>query len=246
MSKKLLPCGKEDCSGCKVCKYDLPLDAPLERLKLKEMKDFGIVPLENNPATAQLILPGCKKLPPMGEGIQLSLPFNKIEEPLRYCNSCPFFSKVEKLNKQNFNTRCTAETPRPGGAYRVIKLNVYPDEKVEKPFWCPTLKEKILNSPTNAKTVPLLPVRAKGDVYKEDEEYKRKKEIWMGMSGITSWDEIKVGSKYHMPPALKRGRMDIEVMTKYCGSMEAMNLRTNEKVWLYRQDEEYKFLSELK
>ena len=244
MSKKLLPCGKEDCSGCKVCKYDLPLDAPLEHLKTKKMKDFGIVPLANNPATAQIILPGSKTLPPMGQGTQLSLPFRNIEEPMRYCNSCPFFLKVEKLNKHNFNTRCTAETPRPGGAYRVVKLNVYPDENVEKPFWCPTLKNKILNSKPETKVIPIHTARE--NRYNYDEEQKRKKDIWMGMSGIISWDEIKVDGKYHLPPTLKRGRMDIEVKTKYCGSMEAVNLKTNEKVWFYRQDEEYKFLSELK
>ena len=49
-----------------------------------------------------------------------------------------------------------------------------------------------------------------------------------------------------MPPMFKKGRMDLYIANKYCDSLMAYKNGTNERVWLYKQDEEYKFLSEIK
>ena len=215
------------------------------------MKDrlpmIGLVPVENNPSTAQLILPGMKRQPPFGtEPVQLSLPFKGDVKASAFCNECEYFMKVQKPNKNNFNTRCTAETPRPGGAFRVVKLNVYPEEKVQKPFWCPLIKqcvERDLKKGLNIMGLPALPSATK---YNIDVGAQRKREIWLGMSGITSWDDITVGQAYHMPPTFRRGRMNILIKNKYKESLEAENLATNNIIWLYKQEEEYKFLSEIK
>ena len=56
---------------------------------------------------------------------------------------------------------------------------------------------------------------------------------------------IKLGKRYHMPPMFKKGRMDLYIANKYCDSLMAYKNGTNERVWLYKQDEEYKFLSEI-
>lgn len=210
---------------------------------------IGLIPVNNNPSTAQLILLGKPQVstPPRGsEPIQLSLPFKGDVKASAFCNDCEYFIKVKKPNKNNFNTRCTAETPRPGGSFRVVKLNVYPNEKVQKPFWCPLIKQCVdrdIQSGFNGLNLPALPSKSSCHV---DVGAQRRRDIWLGMSGITAWDDIVVGKAYHMPPTFRRGRMNILIKSKYKESLEAENLDTNNIVWLYKQEEEYKFLSEIK
>ena len=248
---ELAPCGKKDCTGCKTCKYDISLDVLFKKTQNRNMKNFGLVPMLGNPSTAQLILPGVKGgLPPLADNdTQLALPFNENvgkKNQLLYCNGCEHFLRLLRPNKESFNTRCSAEKPINGCSYRVIKLNVYPDEKVKKPFWCPIIKNSIING----LSVPKATNSAMSDEQqknwnriKEETLYKEK---WLAIGGITSWDDIKIGEKYHLPPTFKKNRIDFEVKQKYINSIQCVNLKTNEQLWLYKNDEEYKFLSVIK
>ena len=83
------------------------------------------------------------------------------------------------------------------------------------------------------------------DAWTKSKEERIKKEKWLSLPGITSWADIKMGKTYHMPPMLKKGRMDLYIVTKYCDSLMAYKNGTNERVWLYKQDEEFKYLSEI-
>lgn len=244
-----LPCGLDDCTKCEACKYDLPLDAIFRHNQEKQMKNFGIVPMAGNPATAQLIIPGMKgkELKPFGsEPTQLTLPF-KDDNKDQYCNGCEFLSRVARPGQQTHNCRCLAVTEIPGG--RIIKLKVWPEEKIKKQFWCPIIKREIMGGGRPL----ILPNKVESAL--SDEQLERWKNIkektaikekWLAMPGVTSWDEIKIGKTYHMPPMLKRGRMEIYIANKYCDSLMAYRKGTNARVWLYKQDEDYKFLSEVK
>lgn len=251
-----MPCGKTDCSGCLTCKYDLPIGTPLKNIN-SNMKNFGIVQMDSNPSTSQLILPH-KRLEPLESGRQLALPFKPQTEDSKiseYCNECPHFMKTQRGEKSTFNARCTAMPPVCPGSYKVIKLSVYPQQKVHKPFWCPIVKNSITNSLSGATKIGdiIMPKENKSALsdtqlkeWERIREEKRRKDIWLGMSGITSWEEIKMGHVYHMPPTLKKNRMDIKIRTKYQSSIEATNIKNNERLWLYKIDEEYKFLTEIK
>ena len=256
---ELAPCGKKDCSECEGCIFDLPLDTPLKINAKDKMKNFGLVPVADNPATAQLIIPGIRNIQP-NVGTQLSLPFKESNQTKKdaYCNNCEHFVALQRPNKNTFNTRCSAESPRPGGAYRVIKLNVYPEEKVRKPFWCPILKKLIIGADTNEKhiTVGGKAVYPSGngsamsdeqlDNWNRIRHEQAMKEKWLAMSGLTAWDDIEIFKVYHMPPTIKKGRMDIRVKTKYINSMQCEDVKTGRTIWLYKDDEEYKFLSPVK
>ena len=257
-----MPCGKKNCIGCKSCKYDLPLDAPLLKMRTKEMEKFGIMPVGDNPATAQIIIPGATTrhhIAPMGVGTQLTIPFKGeavSSNESQYCNECPHFMKIQRPNKSSYNTRCGAETPRPGGSERVIKLNVYEYEKVKKPFWCPMVKKSLTDSLNDGIKIggrTVFPARKTSAMSEEQinawnisKNERLLKEKWLSAPGLTSWAELKVGRTYHLPPTSKKARMDVEIKQKYVGSIQAINLKTNENVWFYKDDEEYKYMSLIK
>lgn len=242
------PCGRDDCTKCEACIYDLSLDAVFNKKNKTNMKDFGIVPMVGNPATAQIVFSGgrCLNTPkPFGtEPVQLSLPFADEDKKELYCNGCEFLSRVTRPGKTAHNCRCLYDNTVPNG--KIIKLNVYPEEKLKKPFWCPLIKSKILGE----KPKLVIPARkqsamsdAQLEAWNKSREERLEREKWLAMPGITSWAEIKQGKTYHMPPMQKRGRMDITISKKYCDSIMAFKKGTSERVWLYKQDEEYKFLS---
>jgi hypothetical protein len=239
------PCGLDDCSKCEVCKYDLPLDAIFKHNIDNKMKNFGIVPMAGNPSTAQLIIPKSETKPFCPEGpVQLHLPF-KDDKKNSYCNNCEFLIKIDRPGQQTCNCKCAAEKSIPGG--KILKLKVYPEEKIKKPFWCPIIKSEITGNGsfvckkenTSAMSDSQL------DAWTKSKEERIKKEKWLSLPGITSWADIKMGRTYHMPPMLKKGRMDLYIVTKYCDSLMAYKKGTNERVWLYKQDEEFKYLSEI-
>lgn len=254
-----MPCGKKDCTGCEGCKYDLPLETPLLKMKTMDLGKFGIMPVGDNPATAQIIIPGAAtrhQVAPFGTATQLSLPFkgeNESPNESPYCNECPCFLKIQKPNKSTCNTRCSAETSRPGGSEKVVKLNVYPDEKVKKPFWCPLVKSAITRSFTNGVKIggrTVYPARNQSALSDEQlqswnrSKYEREcKEKWLAAPGLTSWAELSVGRVYHLPPTLKKNRMDVVIKQKYVGSIQAENIKTKDNVWFYKDDEEYKYMS---
>jgi hypothetical protein len=211
------------------------------------MKDFGIVPMVGNPATAQIIFHGGRNLntqKPFGaEPVQLSLPFADDKKEL-YCNGCEYLSRIARPGKTSHNCRCLCDDSIPNG--KIIKLCVYPEEKLKKPYWCPLIKCKILGE----KPKLLIPARKESamsesqlESWNKSREERLKREKWLSMPGITSWAEIQQGKTYHMPPMYKKGRMDIKISKKYCDSIMAFKKGTNDRVWLYKQDEEYKFLS---
>lgn len=258
----MLPCGKEDCSGCEYCKYDLPLDTPLKNIN--DMRNYGLMSVGDNPSTTQLIIPGAATrhhLLPVDESpsapLQLQLPFNDESMDKLYCNNCSCFLKVQRPNKTTFNTRCTADTSRPGGNERVIKLNVYHDEKVKKPFWCPCIKDGIINSigkdgvKIGPKTIYLDNVNKKSSLSANEPsemfaEVKRKRELkdkWRNAPGLMAWGDIKVNATYHLPPTLDKNRMTLKIDNKYLTSIRAINIATNQPIWLYKDDEEYKYMS---
>lgn len=244
------PCGLDDCSKCESCKYDLPLDAIFRNNIKKDMKNFGIVPMAGNPATAQIIIPGMQgqELKPFGsEPVQLSIPFGDDKKKDLYCNGCEFLSRVARPGQATHNCKCLADQNTPGG--KIIKLKVYPEEKIKRQFWCPILKNKILGGDGKI----FLPARkpsAMSDeqlsAWEKSKQERLEREKWLAMPGLTSWADIKPGRKYHMPPMHKKGRMDLRIATKYCDSLMAYKNGTNERVWLYKQDEEYKFMSEIR
>jgi len=241
------PCGRDDCTKCEACIYDLSLDAVFNKKKNNNMKDFGIVPMVGNPATAQIIFHGGRNLntqKPFGaEPAQLSLLFADAKKEL-YCNGCEYLSRIARPGKASHNCRCLCDDSIPNG--KIIKLCVYPEEKLRKPYWCPLIKCKILGE----KPKLLIPARKENamsesqlESWNKSREERLKREKWLSMPGITSWAEIQQGKTYHMPPMQKRGRMDITISKKYCDSIMAFKKGTNDRVWLYKQDEEYKFLS---
>ena len=257
-----MPCGKKDCTGCEGCKYDLPLETPLLKMKTIDLGNFGIMPVGDNPSTAQIIIPGAAtrhQVAPFGTATQLTLPFKGEDESPKespYCNECEHFLKIQRPNKASFNTRCSAETPRPGGSERVVKLNVYQDEKVKKPFWCPLIRESLAKSVGDGIKIggrTVYPAR-KSSAMSEDQlkawnrsKYEREcKEKWLAAPGLTSWAELSVGRVYHLPPTLKKNRMDVVIKQKHIGSIQAVNIKTKENVWFYKDDEEYKYMSLVK
>jgi len=223
------------------------------------IQNLGIVPVGDNPSTAQLIIPGATMMHsvlPFNSPTQLSIPFKDDSESVNdspHCNGCEFFMKIQRPNKSSYNTRCAAETTRPGGSERVIKLNVYDDEKVKKPFWCPCIKESIGKSFGDGVKIggrTIYPARKQSAM--SDEQLKawnraknerETKEKWLSAPGLTSWNDLKVGNVYHLPPSLKKNRMDIKIKQKYVGSILAVNIKTNDNIWFYKDDEEYKFMS---
>lgn len=196
------------------------------------MKKFDIIPVGSNPSTAQIIIPGLKGMHSIAAPLKTPedvAPEKKCGE--KFCNECMFFLKIRRPNKESYNTRCSAENPRPGGAYKVVKLNVFEDEKVLKPFWCPLEKNNVIGD---------LLDKPKADA----DSYERRK-LWLAAPGITAWSDIKVGEKYHLPPTFKNGRKNLLVKAKYANSMQCDDIDTQKKVWLYKDDEDYKFLSPL-
>jgi hypothetical protein len=228
-------------------------------MKTIDLGNFGIMPVGDNPATAQIIIPGAAtrhQVAPFGTATQLSLPFkgeNESPNESPYCNECPCFLKIQKPNKSTCNTRCSAETSRPGGSEKVVKLNVYPNEKVKKPFWCPLVKSAITRSFTDGVKIggrTVYPTRNQSALSDEQlqswnrSKYEREcKEKWLAAPGLTSWAELSVGRVYHLPPTLKKNRMDVVIKQKYVGSIQAENIKTKDNVWFYKDDEEYKYMS---
>lgn len=261
-----MPCGREDCTECKTCEFDQPLDTPLLKLKnKKEMTRFGIVPFGDNPSTAQIVIPSVKRqcgpfMIKNEEPVQLGLQFkdNIKDKKDLCCNKCEHFVRIAKPGKNRFNTRCSADTDRPGGAYKVIKLNVFPDENVKKPFWCPIIKNAITNSfnpnggiRVNGKTVyPSSNNTAMSDEqlaqWNKSKAEKERKEKWLAMSGLTAWKDIKLGKIYHLPPTVKKKRMDLIVKSVNINSIYCEDIKTGNNVWLYKDDEEYKFMFPVK
>ena len=214
------------------------------------MKNFGIVPVADNPATAQIIIPGIRGnvgLKPFGtEPVQLSLPFKENKRD-SLCNDCEYLTRITRPCHSTCNCKCSAETNIVGG--KIIKLKVYPEEKIEKPYWCPIIKNKILNAGKGSLFIPDNKTAMSDkqlESWEKSKREKEEKEKWQSLPGITSWADIKLGKRYHMPPMFKKGRMNLYIANKYCDSLMAYKNGTNERVWLYKQDEEYKFLSEIK
>lgn len=230
------PCGLDDCSKCEVCKYDLPLDAIFKHNMKKEMNNFGIVPMNNNPSTAQIIIPGLKD---KTEPVQLMLPFSNDKED-SYCNGCEFLHRIPRPGQSTHNCRCILDDGIPGG--RIVRLKVYPEEKIKKPFWCPIIKKAIIGDEKRSSAMS----PSQLDSWNKSKEERLKREKWLSLPGITSWNDIKPGRTYHMPPMLKKGRMDLYIVNKYCDSLMAYKKGTNDRVWLYKQEEEYKYMSEIK
>ena len=246
------PCGLDDCTKCEVCKYDLPLDVILSNISKNKMKEFGIVPIPGNPSTAQIIFPGKRlnEAKPFGtDSMQLSLPFEEDKKFDSLCNGCEFLSRVARPGTTNtHNCRCIAVDDVVNG--KVIRLKVYPGEKIKKPYWCPIIKDKILNG-GNAANGLILPAKvnntAMSDKQLEDwnksKNRRLQKEKWLSLPGITSWADIRTGKCYHMPPMFEKGRMDLYIANKYCDSIMAYQKGTNKRIWIYKQDEEYKYFS---
>lgn len=213
------------------------------------MKTFGIVPMEGNPATAQIIIPGVgRETKPFGTApVQLSLQFQDDNKKDLYCNGCEFLSRIARPNQSTHNCRCSADDNVQNG--KVIQLKVYPGEKIKKPYWCPIIKKNILNAGNSSLYIPEHRTTAMSDrqleSWNKSKEERLAKEKWLSIPGTTSWADIKLGKHYHMPPMLKKGRMDLYIVNKYCDSLMAYKNGTKDRVWLYKQDEEYKFLSEI-
>ena len=145
------------------------------------------------------------------------------------CNNCPHLIKVEKPNKGAYAAKCATAERVIDCSYRIIKINVYPDENIDRPWWCPKIKSPHYS--TNAGS------------QKNDEEIKEK---WLSMRGITAWGDIKEGHIYHVPPFFRRKRLDIKVERTYPNSIKGINVLDRTNVWLYKDDEEYKFMSLIK
>jgi hypothetical protein len=242
-----------DCSKCEVCKHDLPLDVIINRQVKSKMKNFGIVPMAGNPSTAQIIIPGMRREKPFGEAVELKIPFvetaTKKNSDL-YCNGCEFLSRIARPNKETHNCRCKADNLGIMGGGRVIQLNCYTGEKIKKPFWCPVLKEKIMSSTPPTKPQLILPARKDSMLSPEQqEEWKKSRERvaqlekWKSIRGLCSWNDIKVGGDYHLPPTPSKGRMNLHVATKYMDSMMCYVNGTQARVWIYKNSEDYKFMS---
>jgi len=259
----LMPCGKKDCTECESCKYDIPLDTLLNNKIDKKMPKFGLVPVGENPSTSQIIIPGAAMrhhVAPFDSPTQLALPFKgsqELPENSPFCNGCEYLMKVQKPNKNAFATRCTAETGRPGGVNKVIKLNTYPDEKLKKPFWCPIIKNAITNPKNDGLRIGnriIFPLKQHSSAMSDEQlerwnksKYEKElKDKWRSAPGITSWGEIKLDCLYHLPPTLEKNRMTLKILRKYVGSIQALDVDKNKNVWLYKEDEEYKYLSLVK
>ena len=255
----LMPCGRKDCTECESCEYDIPLETLLNNEIDKKMPKFGLIPVGENPSTSQIIIPGAAMrhhVAPFDSPTQLAPPLKSSQEQPSnspYCNGCEFLLKVQKPNKNAFATRCSAETGRPGGVNKVIKLNTYPDEKLKKPFWCPIIKNAITNSVSEGIKIggtTVFPKQRSSAMSEEQlrswnaSKYERElKEKWLSAPGITSWAEIKIDCLYHLPPTMKKNRMNLKILRKYMGSIQAWDIDREKNVWLYKEDEEYKYLS---
>lgn len=213
------------------------------------MKNFGILPIDTNPSTSQIIIPGAAsrhQIIPFRDFKQLELPFEDdsnedIKSP--YCNSCKHLIREQRQGKFSFNTKCGIKTARSGNVDKIIKLGAYQDEKIKKPFWCPLIVEGMGNT-------TVYPAKKKSAMSDEQLTYwerakleKETKEKWLAIPGIIGWDDIKINNTYHLPPTFNKKRMKIRIKQKYVGSIQAENVKTGENVWLYKSDEEYKFMS---
>ena len=259
-------CDLGECSKCESCIYDMPLDTPLKKLKVDSMLnkniDYGLLPLQDNPSTAQIVILNGKRqeMPPVGSEEIPLLCSPKENVASKYCNGCEHIIYTVRPGQQTKNCRCKASRTATG-VDRILRLKVYEGEKIEKPFWCPVGHEMVrknlglepLSKPQTQRLA--LPARVEkpssalsDKQRKEWEESKarnKKRELWLAAPGIMAWDDIKPGLTYHLPPTLKRGRADIIVYTKYPGTIFGRDIKTKDNVWLYREDEDYKFLSEI-
>jgi len=210
------------------------------------MRDFNLLPVDGNPTTARIVFMNnnCHSLPPVGIQNQLLLPTCiGTDKAINYCNGCEHLIYVERPGQQTYNCKCKAARTI-NNTDRIIKLKVYTMEKVQKPFWCPVgnaaVRKELGLSPDK---LALSDDQAKK--WQEAKDRARRKEKWCAAPGITSWSDISVGKRYHLPPSIKHGRADIMIETKYVGSISARNIKTDKYVWLYKEDEDYKYMSEI-
>lgn len=190
-------------------------------------------------------------LPPLDSGeipgpskTLMLLPVIKDKKVPEHCNDCD--ECVSKCYNGLLDYYCNiSEITK--GLPRVIRYGVENARvKLAKPFWCPKVKEQISNNlMTQENSGSMLSPQAQ-TAWNASKEREEKKDRWKAMSGITSWEEIKENGTYHLPPSLTKGRMDLLVVNKYISSMSCKNLKDNSTVWLYKVDEDYKFMSAIK
>ena len=144
-----------------------------------------------------------------------------------FCNECPYCSKENHGTVGTQNFKCAYSSDK-----RVIRLKVYEKERVESPFWCP--KKKSMLSEEQQKR------------WEASRQKIKAEEKWRQLEGIRAWGDIKAGTTYHCPPSPFHGRMNIKIEFIYPGSLRAIDIDTNKNVWLYKNDESYKFMSVIK
>lgn len=196
----------------------------------------------NNPSTTCLLLPihGCHQ-PPVGANEPLQ--YNKSTEvKTSYCNGCPSFILTYKPATGCYNTKCGKTAPRPGGANRIVKMNVKHGDLVTKPFWCPLIQESINNASSKPNFVIVGSTTAEKSHKEERLGLLERKRKFKAIKGLVGWDDIQPNHIYHMPPTPVKKRRDIEVKNKYVSSLYCIDVNTKDNIWLYKEDEDYKFL----
>lgn len=223
-----MPCGLRDCTNCDSCIYDKPLDSVLPHNKSDNTMSGILIQETDNKATKRLI--GCSSENSASQSSITTSDSNK----LFYCNNCPNLFKTPSPDGITFNYRCKKFLIEGSERLcRVIKVGVMPDTVIWKPYWCPIKSDNSMLSQNEQER------------WNESKKRTEQKNKWLNLHGITAWDDIHVGENYHMPPMFEKGRMDIHVRAKYINSIQCTNIKTGTNMWIYKYDEEYKFMSKI-
>lgn len=138
------------------------------------------------------------------------------------CSSCKYGLKChicDTMPDTYYKFKCNK-----GGKIRLIYLDDVEKGK-DAPKWCP------LDEKNNAKC---------------DEVLEKKKEKIKGVKGVMDWDDIRISSKYHIPPVLGYKRADILIRYKSVDYVSYSEVsEPNVFRVLYKDDPRVKFISEL-
>ena len=153
-------------------------------------------------------------------------------------NKCFNCSECKWSVKTNLNTTC----PTSGfsdfkcifdGSTRLITNESLKDVNGKinlAPCWCPLMVRSSSSSSSNSITTPK--EESEKPVKKKFSElpYWEKNREWEKIPPVTEWEDIKVGTVYHVPPFLTTKRKDIIITSKTDYSISYREVNGNNKI----------------
>lgn len=130
----------------------------------------------------------------------------RTENESKFCNGCKFLeSYVDKKEINLYSFSCAKSIIPIYKKNRLIKYKTGRNQLISKPTWCPLKKNNNMNF---------------FNFFKKDHIDTKKlspyeiTQIWKNTKGLNSFDTIKVGCWYHIPPVNDKPRKDVYVLSK--------------------------------